>query len=259
MNPVKASPTRDAAELLARFRAAAPAQGFHVESFGSVELYPLLALTKRTTGPRPRIYISAGSHGDEPAGPEALLNLLEHGFFDTRAVWSLCPVINPVGLSRGTRENGESIDLNRDYRTPPKSPEVIAHIAWLRAQPLFDLTLCLHEDWESNGFYLYELNPLELPTLAEPMVKAVSQVCPIELAELIDTRAAKDGIIRPVDDPQARELWPEAIYLRAHHTDLCYTTESPSSRKLEQRVAAQCLAIETAVQLTVQRFGRSPR
>lgn len=254
MNPVKASPPLDPALVIAQFRAAAPQQGFRVHEYGAIAGYPLIALTKRTPGPRPRIYLSAASHGDEPAGPAALLKLIEHGFFDTRAVWFLCPVLNPVGLSRGTRENGEGIDLNRDYREPTRTIEVSAHRSWLRGQPRFDLALCLHEDWESAGFYLYELNPTQLPSLAEPMVKAVSAVCPIELAELIDTRPAKDGIIRPIDDPQARELWPEAIYLRAHHTELCYTTETPSARPLAQRVAAQCMAVEKAVDLTLARL-----
>ena len=29
---------------------------------------------------------------------------------------------------------------------------------WLARQPNFDLAVCVHEDWESVGFYLYELN-----------------------------------------------------------------------------------------------------
>lgn len=251
MNPVKASPILDPADLLARFSAAGPKHGFRVETYGQIDRFPLLALTKRTPGPKPRFYLSGASHGDEPAGPAALLQLLENGFFDDRAFWFLCPVLNPVGLSLGTRENGQGVDLNRDYRAPTKSVEVAAHIAWLRNQPNFDLTLCLHEDWETSGFYLYELNPRHIPSMAEPIVAAVSKVCPIELAELIDTRPAKDGIIGPNLDPQERELWPEAIYLRVNHTSLGFTTETPSARPLAQRVAAQCAAVETAIALTL--------
>jgi murein tripeptide amidase MpaA len=72
--------------------------------------------------------------------------LLERGFFDARAVWFLCPLLNPVGLAHGTRENAGGLDLNRDY-LHPASTEVRAHTAWLQRQPRFDLALILHEDW----------------------------------------------------------------------------------------------------------------
>lgn len=248
MNPVKASPTLDPADLLARFRSAAELQGFRVETYGDTGGFPLVALTKRAPGPRPRIYFSAGIHGDEPAGPLALLQLLQRGFFDRRAVWFLCPFLNPVALARGTRETPEGVDLNRDYRGVPRSREVRAHIGWLQSQPRFDLAICLHEDWESTGFYLYERNPEKRGGIAEAVVQAVSKVCPIDLAELIDGFAGKGGIIPAIIAPEERELWAEAIYLWVNHAQLCYTTESPSAFPLEQRIAAQCVAVETAVE-----------
>jgi hypothetical protein len=106
----------------------------------------------------------------------------------------------------------------------------------------------VHEDWESTGFYLYEQNPSQRPSLAEPMLAAVATVCPIETATVIDGRSiAAPGIIRPETDPSLRENWPEAVYLRAHHTALSYTIESPSAFPLEQRVAALCAAITAAL------------
>ena len=208
---------------------------------------PLLALTKPAPAGHPRVYLSAGIHGDEPAPPQALLQLLETGFFDPRAAWFLCPLLNPGGLIRGTREDPAGRDLNRDYRAP-QSPEVRAHVAWLQRQPGFDLTLSLHEDWEAQGFYLYELNPDGRASLADAMIAAVRRVCPIETAPEIDGRpAAAPGIIRPDPDPAKRELWPEAIYLHAHHTRLGYTLESPSVLPLAQRLAAQAAAVTAAL------------
>ena len=123
-----------------------------------------------------------------------------------------------------------------------------AHARWLQQQPNFDLALCLHEDWEAKGFYLYELNPLQHSSLAGIMITEVLNVCPIEAATTIDgRRVAEPGIIRPNDDPVLRELWPESIYLRAHHTRLGYTLETPSSLPLEQRVAAHRTAVEAAI------------
>jgi murein peptide amidase A len=247
MSPVKAAPVFEPRALAADLEATARAAGFRVEPFGEIAGYPLLALTKRTPGPRPRIYLSAGIHGDEPAPPLALLEMLQAGVFDGRATWFLCPLLNPVGFTLGTRENGGQLDLNRDYKDL-RSAEIAAHVAWLRRQPNFDLVLCLHEDWESTGYYLYELNPLDRPSLAVPMIEAVSRVCPIDPARMIDGReVSAPGIIRPTSDPLLRETWPESIYLRAHHTTLSYTLESPSALPLPQRIAAHRAAIETAL------------
>jgi hypothetical protein len=44
-----------------------------------------------------------------------------------------------------------------------------------------------------------------------------------------------------------RETWPEAIYLRAHHTTLSYTLETPSAFPLAQRIAALRAAVEAAL------------
>lgn len=212
-----------------------------------IDRVPQLALTRRTAGPRPRIYLSAGIHGDEPAPPLALLDLLESGFFDGRATWFICPLLNPAGFLACSRCNRDGLDLNRDYRHQ-LSDEIRAHIRWLNAQPNFDLALCLHEDWESQGFYLYEITSHPHPILARDIVRAVEPACLIEPATNIDGRAVTEpGIIHPTSDPQLRDQWPESIYLHAHHTPLGYTLETPSSRPLEQRIAAHRLAVAAAV------------
>ena len=250
MSAVKAAPF-DPAALAARFEGAGARAGFRTEVFGTADRGPLVALTKRTPGPRPRIYLSAGIHGNEPAPPLALLALLESGALDSRAVWFLCPILNPDGLSRGTRGNAGNIDLNRDYRHLD-SPEIRAHAGWLRRQPIFDLAVCVHEDWESKGFYLYELNPDGRPSLAEAMTAAAAAVCPIDMSPEIEGREAKAGIIRPLLDPPSREKWPESIYLQVNHTRLSYTIETPSSLPLETRVAALRAVLGKTIDLAVR-------
>lgn len=230
-----------------RFAAAAHDRGFRAEPIATVAGVPLVAYTKRTPGPRARIYVSSGIHGDEPAAPAALLHMLEAGLFDDRANWFLCPLLNPTGYRLGTRENDIGIDLNRDYRAP-QSTEITAHVRWLRRQPSFDLSLCLHEDWETKGFYLYELNPEARPTLADAMIAAARQHGPIEVGDLIDGRPSHaPGIIRPDPDPILREQWPEAIYLFQHHCRFGYTLETASIAPPEQRVTIHHAAVAAAL------------
>lgn len=195
----------------------------------------------------PNLYLSAGIHGDEPAGPLTALDLLRSDALPRDANLWMCPCLNPSGFARGSRESADGLDLNRDYLTPA-SPEVCAHVAWLARQPRFGLTLLLHEDWEASGFYLYEVNPHGLPSVAEAIIEGVRPVCPIDPASVIDGRQTHSaGIIRPPLDPAARPQWPEAFWLFRHKTGLSYTVEAPSDYPLGVRVAALRAATLSAV------------
>jgi hypothetical protein len=198
-------------------------------------------------GDAPRLYISTGIHGDEPAGPLAARRLLQENAWPPGLDIWLCPCLNPAGFVLNHRENGEGLDLNRQYRAP-EAVETVAHVAWLKRQPRFDLCLCLHEDWEAHGFYLYELNPDRLPSLAEAIIGRVAQVCPIDRSQTIEGRPAHNGIIRPDLDPRTRPQWPEAFFLLTHKTRLSYTLEAPSDFPLPVRVAALVTAVTTALE-----------
>ena len=194
----------------------------------------------------PRVYISAGIHGDEPAGPLAALRLLQENQWPANAEIILHPCLNPTGFFLNRRDNGQGIDLNRDY-LDLQSAEVRAHIAWLEKQPRFNLCLCLHEDWEAHGFYIYELNPEAKPSLAEAIVASVARVCPLDLSEIIEGREAKGGIIRPNLDPHSRPQWPEAFWLLTHKTRLSYTLEAPSDFPLSVRINALVNGVHAAL------------
>jgi len=202
--------------------------------------------TGQITANGPSIYISTGIHGDEPAGPLAARRLLQENAWPAGLNLWLCPCLNPIGFALNRRESAEGLDLNRQYLAP-ESAEIRAHVAWLERQPRFDLCLCLHEDWEALGFYLYELNPEGRHSLAEAMIQDVALVCPVDHSQTIEGRPAHKGIIRPALDPRTRPQWPEAFYLLTHKTRLSYTLEAPSDFPLPVRVAALVTAVHTAL------------
>lgn len=241
--------TIDIQKVLSDIEAAAKRHGWASEIFFETQEFKWLALhrTPRASRSAPRAYISTGIHGDEPAGPLAALELLQENNWPENAEIFLLPCLNPAGFKLNRRENADGKDLNRDYRNP-QTAEVRAHIAWLERQPKFGLTLQLHEDWESNGFYVYELNPDNLPSLAAKIVEAVARVCPVDLSELIEGRPAQNGIIRPVTDPRVRPDWPEAFYLMTHKTSLSYTLEAPSDFPLKTRVTGLKAAVQAALE-----------
>jgi hypothetical protein len=232
--------------------AAARAHGWMVEAISTAP--KLLAFVRPASGEireRARhhssIYISAGIHGDEPAGPLAVRQILEEDKWPANVSLWVLPCLNPTGFAVNRRENAEGIDLNRQY-LQPQAEETLAHINWLKGQPNFDLCLCLHEDWEAHGFYVYELNPDGQPSLAENIISRVADGCPIDPSELIEGRPAQKGIIRPSVDPRSRPQWPEAFFLLTHKTRLSYTLEAPSDFPLSVRVAALVEGVRGALE-----------
>jgi murein peptide amidase A len=223
------------------------ARGWLCDTFLDAGELTLRAYRRPISDSAKNLYLSTGIHGDEPSGPLAVLRLLEQDQWPDANLW-LVPCLNPAGFRRNTRENASGIDLNRDYRHL-HATEVSVHVAWLNAQPRFDLALVLHEDWEANGFYVYEVNPLNLPSLAEPIVESVRGVCPIETADLVDNWPIKSGIIRPALDPKDRPQWAESLYLIVHKTTRSYTLETPSDFPLALRVETHLRAIRRALEL----------
>lgn len=205
---------------------------------------------KRSGDPAAKnVYISAGIHGDEPAGPLALFCLIEKDEWpENHNLW-IIPCLNPEGFTCNRRENEEGIDLNRDY-LKADTPEVAAHIAWLEKQPDFDLSICLHEDWEAAGFYLYELRGEQRPSLAASLIRTVSAVFPIETAKRIDSFPAQNGVIYANDLPmRIQDGWPEAFWLFKKKGGLNYTLETASDFDLAARAEALAQGIKTALRL----------
>lgn len=255
--------TIDLPEVLRECVAAASAHGWTMSEIAVNERISLPAFTRQAPivarqesfpgNRRPRVYLSAGIHGDEPAGPLAVRQLLQQNHWPGGIGLWLCPCLNPTGFLTNRRENAQGLDLNRQY-LQPQAPESVAHIAWLERQPSFDLCLCLHEDWEARGFYVYELNPDHQPSLAEAVVARVAGVCPIDQSDSIEGRPARNGIIRPNVDPRDRPQWPESFYLLTYKTRLSYTLEAPSDFPLSARVTSLVVGVTTALELLERQF-----
>lgn len=209
----------------------------------------IAAYVRRVKLPRTKVYISSGMHGDEPAGPLALRQMvLDNRWPADVEIW-MVPCLNPTAFPLNQRENSAGFDLNRDYKNT-QQPEIRAHIAWLNHCPEFEFSVLIHEDWESDGYYLYELNPDRQVSMADSVIKAVRTVCPIQSDGVVDDWHASGGIIRPEVDPDERPAWPEAIYLTRTKSRLGYTLEAPSDFELRDRVEAHRMALRTMLGLS---------
>src|SRR6476646_1517794 len=82
--------------VLADCQAAARQHGWNIEQIPAPPKPDLFAFTRppRSAGPNPKqIYISAGIHGDEPAGPLAVRQLLQENRWADHLALSILPCL----------------------------------------------------------------------------------------------------------------------------------------------------------------------
>ncbi len=238
------------AEILTQFIQAARKCGFTTSELGSIDNDPILLLERSGGETSPTISISAGIHGDEPAPVTSLLNLFQSGYFQPDVHWRVFPLLNPSGYRLRTRENRDGIDLNRDF-LDTQSSEITALKARIDSLSPPDISLCLHEDWEAAGFYLYSLHERQAEKAGKRVLQRVSQIAPIETANQIDGNPARDGLLLPLEfirNDTLSDGWPEAIYLYRRSPHLHMTLESPSSLPFADRVKMHETAIDAAIE-----------
>jgi murein peptide amidase A len=143
----------------------------------------------------PAIALAAGIHGDEPAGPWALLAFVAAGRLDPRYSYRIWPCTNPTGYEAGTRESRDGLDLNRTFGRGGGSPEAKA-ILTANRDYAFALSIDLHEDADAEGFYCYEYGGGELGRAAVAAVDAAGLP--------VDPLAGTFDLAGPLDETACR-------------------------------------------------------
>jgi len=219
----------------------------HIETRTSI--YPFYKMVLGLDNPK-RALISAGIHGDEPSGFEAIYSFLESGRYQAYLdEWeiTILPCINPYGFEYNTRENYDNKDLNRLFKDhlPPKEVQ----LAQTTIKPsYFDLTLELHEDCDSDGYYLFQKsNKPNGIKIGVRIIKALKKIIPINLNKSIDSMPAENGIIHKIKNIEDMEWWPMASYSLAMKSGHCLTLETPTQLAMTTRVNAHLLALDQAL------------
>ena len=188
-----------------------------------------------------RIALFGGVHGDEPAGPAALVSFLRSlGKEPWRAegydLW-VYPVINPTGIERGTRENWAGKDLNREFWRNSAQSEVRLIEAELE-RGRFDGIITLHADDTCEGHYGYSHGLAMEDSLLRPALEAAERVLPRDCRTKIDGFAASEGVIRDCFDGI---LSPPPTQ-RPKPFNLIF--ETPAGAPMDLQVAAHVAAID---------------
>jgi protein MpaA len=230
--------------LVERWRAVARKAGLKLRPFAQARGHDVFQIVTPALAPAGGMYFSAAIHGDEPASAEALVAWAEcHARELARLPLMIFPCLNPHGLVQNTRVNEDGIDLNRVFHT--NGSPVVAALKQRLAGYRFACALLLHEDFDGEGIYLYEILRAK-PYLGEALLTAANRHIASDPRVKIDGRKSCGGVIRRRFDAERfnRMGYPEAIYLHLHHAEHALTIETPSEFALEQRVAAHVAVIE---------------
>ena len=222
-----------------------------IELIGTAHSYPIHQIRLASSADTPRhILITGGMHGDEPAGVEAVLQFLARDNTTLLKNFSflVIPCINPYGYVHNTRETFGDIDINRAFET-----EDIAEVTIIKkalGQTQFALAIDFHEDYEANGFYLYEGKRDEKyigPDLAAA-AKAIGPMDPDDPGE--DAPNLAEGVYKVATSWGTQGLTP---YLLHFHSEHVIISETPTVWQLEQRVALHLTILDTVLKIISER------
>jgi len=238
----------DAQHLIQRWRVLARTAGCALKTLCKVNELPVIVVESPIAqAGQPAAYLSSGVHGDEPGAAWGLLLWAEkHVREIERGSFLIAPCLNPIGLTLNTRADHRGIDINRRFHD---AADVICG-PWQRwiAGRMMRFGLCLHEDYDAQGIYLYELNQAR-QTEGHAIIERCARVIAPDPRKTIDGQRAKSGVIRRRTLPAHLPGMPEAIELHVRSCPLTMTFETPSEFDLDTRVRAQMKFIETAMEV----------
>lgn len=191
------------------------------------------------------VYLSSGVHGDEAAAAWGLLVWAEENEERLReGRFLIFPCLNPHGLVLNTRLDHRGLDLNRRFHLD--DDEICGPWRQMIRNHAISVGLCLHEDYDAQGCYVYELGRRGKEMLS-PKILAGIRAMPADPRTKIDNSRALAGVIRRSRMPKNLPGLPEALILHQLGSCLTLTFETPSEFSFDQRVRAQVEFVNAAL------------
>ena len=246
---------------------------FSVEFMGwadrLLDNYPLFCVTvgNRQNTDLKDILISAGVHGEEPAGVYALLRFLKEDVCDFLGSYRflIFPCVNPFGFEHGYRFNPEGVDINREFKKDTSCREANRVMDLLsRKSRKFVCTIDLHEtdqNWNDEGFsasdnpqtfYMWETASNKSIRIGNKIIKEVMKWAPVCGWPKIYGDINNGGVIW-YPEGCGNQTYAQGTtldaFLNANYTPQSFTTETPCVWDLWKRVATNMVALKTILEL----------
>ena len=235
-----------------------------IEQYGMVcrkgESYPLIRAMAGSPW-APRVVITAGVHGDEPAGVFAAIQFLRERIVPLSRSFAIevYPCINPAGFEANSRHCSGSVDLNRRFSERSRQPEVRAFLdAFDRTRTpcemVIDLHQCISHSEDETGeeyerAYLYNSAPRG-DTVAKKMIAAIPKRNVYRSPEM-DGLPCRDGIIETYDVGRSNEYGRrsdlEQFLYHSGRSNRCITLETPGEWPVRRSISVFLRAIDAGL------------
>jgi murein peptide amidase A len=248
----------------------ARAGAFLVEKYGAVSHanreYPLYRVIVGSAE-KPRVLVSAGVHGHEPAGVVAVLAFLEQhaSTYAKDLTLEVYPCLNPTGYAQGTRKTAAGIDLNRAFGRDSKAPELTAFLRCLSGRKEGYLAVIdNHQDVEEpdwpypgpipDGLYLYA-SAQKGDLFPSKLIAALPPESTFKGNDVYGDKCSNgviDSTANAPSSPYAEGGDLEQYLFRAHRSVRCLTLETPGAWPLERAASLHLKAISAALKLLTE-------
>ena len=248
--PVEECLSNDWQTFERRLLAAAARRGMRHESIGTAFDRPLWLLTDPYAEAPRKLLIASGFHGEEAAGPWAVLRVLEtsDSSLFAGADISFIPLVNVSGFSAGTRFNAAGENPNRGFRPDRDavSPSAEGRLLLAQAARIAALgrhgVLACHEDIDVAGGYIYTYERADVPgSLGVALRDANASFFACHPDGLVDGCTVRDGIVFNHYD-SSFESWA-----MAQDAVCAACTETPGLQPVEARIQAHAAMIKAFV------------
>jgi hypothetical protein len=201
----------------------------------------LINKTKSNNG----VLITAGFHGEEPAGCWSILKYLkeEKNIGNT----SFIPIVNPTGFKVGERLNMYGENPNRGFVTSGKLSKegkiLVKHIDLLTKISKEGI-LTLHEDCDANDCFVYCHNNKKVARkLQNVLLKYFKQLKDGPIYPECPDVISSNGIIIDCHDTSFEDYFSDKV-------SQCIATETPGNKKIQDRIDAGVEVIKTFIKET---------
>lgn len=244
--------------------------GYKIESFGCAhgkdKSLPLCCIRPIVFDDNKKnILISAGVHGDEPAGVYAALKFIKYwlGPYKEDYQFVIFPCMNPFGFEANTLETESGHNLNRQFGIESSIPEartVESYLRYLKKE--YVMTFDLHEiepSYEGEGFtpadnptdcYLYETITDNSPKLGSKMIESLPKHLDYCHWPEIYEDISVDGVVSYPEGLQNAVYSQQTNfdgYLNGRYTSHSFTNETPVGWPMPDRIVAHMVFLVTAL------------
>ncbi len=241
---------RDVATMQARLENATASERLELSVLGEVQYddfrAPFWHVALRPTANQPpthRVLLTGGVHGNEPAGAEGVVQLIEHlaehpELYAGHAI-DMLPLVNPWGWTHGKRRNHDGIDINRSFAAFETQESAL--VRDFVKDKTYDLVIDHHEAPGSEGFFFFMLSREDGARCRRVIDRLKEQGHPIDQEDYFGILCNDDGILPVPRWMLCFVSWVRQLALtqfcRIENTHRALVVETPRRLPLKDRVA----------------------